>query len=72
MIFEDFDAIPSDKYDIIYADPPWRYGGSGGSKWSPASSYYDVMTFEDLSKLDISRIAQKDSLLLCGSYHQRC
>lgn len=20
------------KYDIIYADPPWKYGGSGGSK----------------------------------------
>lgn len=63
MVFEDFNDIPSGKYDIIYADPPWRYGGRGGSKWKPASTYYDVMTFEELSKFDISRIAQKDSLL---------
>ena len=63
MVFEDFNDIPSGKYDIIYADPPWRYGGRGGSKWKPASTYYNVMTFEELSKFDISRIAQKDSLL---------
>ena len=37
----------NDKYQIIYADPPWKYGGSGGTKWLPASNYYETMTFED-------------------------
>ena len=22
----------NNKYQIIYADPPWKYGGSGGTK----------------------------------------
>ena len=36
------------KYQIIYADPPWKYGGSGGTKWRSASTYYPVMTFDEL------------------------
>ena len=23
----------NNKYQVIYADPPWKYGGSGGTKW---------------------------------------
>ena len=26
-----------EKYQIIYVDPPWQYGGSGGTKWRPAN-----------------------------------
>lgn len=41
----------NEPYQIIYADPPWRYGGSGGTKWAPASQYYPVLSFEQLAKL---------------------
>ena len=51
------------KYNIIYADPPWKYGGDGGSKWRPASEYYDTMTFDELNKLDVPSIAADDCLL---------
>lgn len=36
------------KYDIIYLDPPWQYGGSGGTKWLPASEYCDTMPLQEL------------------------
>ena len=37
-----------EKYQIIYADPPWKYGGSGGTKWYRADNYYPTMTFDEL------------------------
>ena len=37
-------------YQILYADPPWKYGGSGGTKWRSASTYYKVMTFDELKE----------------------
>lgn len=55
----------NNKYQVIYADPPWKYGGSGGPKWYPASTYYDVMTFDQLKEMgkDIKNIADDDCLL---------
>lgn len=53
------------KYQIIYADPPWKFGGSGGPKWFPASSYYDVMDFNQLKDFgkDVKKIADDNCLL---------
>ena len=55
----------SNKYSIIYADPPWKYGGSGGTKWSPARDYYKVMSFEELKAMKdtISSITEDNALL---------
>jgi N6-adenosine-specific RNA methylase IME4 len=55
----------NNKYQIIYADPPWKYGGNGGTKWSPAETYYPTMSFNELKamKNDIQNIADKDCLL---------
>lgn len=39
------------QYQVLYVDPPWKYGGSGGSKWAPASSYYSTLSFSELSDL---------------------
>jgi N6-adenosine-specific RNA methylase IME4 len=55
------------KYQIIYADPPWKYGNTGGSKWSPASNYYKVMSFEEIKALKetlIDKIIDNNSCLL--------
>lgn len=60
------------KYQVIYLDPPWKYGGSGGTKWSPASHYYDVMPLEDIiaMKPEIDKISDEDSCMMfmwcCG------
>ena len=40
------------KYEIIYADPPWQYGGNMLSG-SHIKQHYPTMKDEDLIKLDI-------------------
>lgn len=54
------------KYNIIYADPPWRYGGDGGSKWRPASEYYDTMTFDELKNWMYQALQLMTACCLCG------
>lgn len=52
------------KYTVIYADPPWHYRvwskkGNGRS----AESHYPTMHIEDIKKLSVSQIAQRDAVL---------
>ena len=52
------------KYKIIYADPPWQYKvyskkGEGRS----AESHYSTMSIDDICKLPIKEIADKDCIL---------
>lgn len=53
------------KYNIIYADPPWSYKvwpkdtGLGRS----AEAHYKTMQKEDIQKLPIQRLCNKDSVL---------
>lgn len=56
----------NNKYQIIYADPPWQYGGSGGSKWSPASCYYKTMSFDELTIFgnQVKKITDEKNCLL--------
>ena len=49
------------KYSIIYADPPWRYQHRGCE--GAADRYYETMSIEELGKLPISRIADKNCVL---------
>ena len=53
------------KYQIIYADPPWRYGGRGEtSKWREnLENLYPTMSDEELKNLDIQKLSEKDCLL---------
>lgn len=71
--------LPSEKYDVIYADPPWDYGGkmqydkSSVSKdkidlnkkifISSASFIYPTLKTSDLKKLNVASIANEDCLL---------
>lgn len=49
------------KYNIIYADPPWRYQDK---KCNGACSFhYDTMNIKDICKLPIKDISEKDSVL---------
>lgn len=71
--------LPEAKYDIIYADPPWDYGGKmqfdkSGKKdfnknWennifiSAANFQYPTLKTKELMKIPISDIASDNSLL---------
>lgn len=55
----------NNRYQIIYADPPWQY-----KVWSRATglgrsaeSHYKTMPKEDIQKLPVSRITDKNAVL---------
>ena len=61
--------LPTEKYDIIYADPPWEYSNGDRIRSAKDHSYIDVndhyetLSMEDLKQLDIGSIANDNSLL---------
>ena len=48
-------------YQIIYADPPWRYDQKGLQ--GAAEKHYSTMSLEDICKLPVGSISAKDSIL---------
>lgn len=66
-------ALPPGPFDILYADPPWKYHhGStflkqgmhnGVVATSNVEWHYDTMTKKDLEELPVADIAAPDSLL---------
>lgn len=60
------------KYEIIYADPPWRFKNwsmeelaTRGEEWAKrmGRSPYDVMDTSDICKLPVKYLANKDCVL---------
>ena len=56
-------ALPSDKFRVIYADPPWKYGDNLTEAYGPAKFHYPSMTITELCALPISELAQENSVL---------
>ena len=54
--------LPTDKFKIIYADPPWTFK-TWSSKGKAKSPKYDVMTIEDIKNLPIKKIVSDDCVL---------
>lgn len=53
--------FPNKKYNIIYADPPWKYKDKGCQ--GAAEAQYETMTVEELKRLNIQSICNKDCVL---------
>lgn len=49
------------KYDVIYADPPWKYDDSGCQ--GAAAKQYRTTNIDELCKLPIGQIANKNAVL---------
>jgi len=58
--------FPDKKYNIIYADPAWKYSSDPNSKrgiWGLANQHYKTMTIKDICDLPVSKIADKNCML---------
>lgn len=56
--------LPEDKYQVIYADPPWDIGSMVLDKWeSPLEDKYPTMTPQELIDLNIGKLADEDCIL---------
>lgn len=56
------------KFNVIYADPPWKYGSNqlqkyDGERFRPLEEEYGTMTFEDIKKLPVEKLADSDCAL---------
>ena len=54
--------FPKNRYDIVYADPPWFYYGSQ-IKDAAAAKHYPLMSQEELAKLPVRSIMNKRAAL---------
>lgn len=54
-------AFPNKKYQIIYADPPWRYSDRKCN--GAAEHHYKTMTLNDICKLPVQDITDKNCVL---------
>lgn len=59
--------MPDDKFRVIYADPPWKYGDTreGLDKWArtAAEDHYPTMSISDLCALPVKGIVADDAVL---------
>ena len=51
------------KYNIIYADPAWKYNEKPNKKGRAVENHYPTMDIEDIKALPINEMADKDSIL---------
>jgi len=54
--------FPTDKYEIVYADPPWHYYGDK-FKMGAAGKEYELLSPEEISKFPVRSIMEKNSVL---------
>ena len=54
--------LPNKKYKIIYADPAWTFK-TWSKKGNGRSPKYDLMTIEDIKKMPVNNIADKNCIL---------
>lgn len=63
----DTPELPSEKYRVIYADPPWRYGNSGvigaTDNYGHAQRHYPDMSIQELCGLPIKQLANDNAVL---------
>lgn len=57
-------VFPNNKYQIIYADPPWEYKQSGSktSSRGMAKQHYPTMNTQDICDLPVKEIATENAI----------
>lgn len=51
------------KYNIIYADPPWKYKDSANAGKRGAKHHYNVMSMDEIKSLNVGAIAADNCAL---------
>ena len=56
-------ALPTAKYRVIYADPPWKYGDQLTEDYGPVKFHYPAMTITELCALPVREMSEPDAVL---------
>lgn len=57
------EAMPSGKYRVIYADPPWKYGDGLTDNYGGTQYHYPSMSIDELCALPVKDLAENDAVL---------
>ena len=55
--------LPDGKYNVIYADPPWKYSDKLIEGYGAAEHHYPAMSIEELCALDVKSKVASDAVL---------
>lgn len=55
--------LPSSKYRVIYADPPWKYGDGLTEAYGAAKFHYPSMSISELCALPVSDLCEDNAAL---------
>lgn len=56
-------ALPSNKYRILYADPPWKYSDGLTANYGATQYHYPSMSTTELCAMPIAEIAEDNAVL---------
>ncbi len=56
-------SLPDDKFKVIYADPPWKYGDQLIEGYGAASHHYPQMSIDELCKMKVSILLTDTAVL---------
>lgn len=59
----DAPKLPTGRYGVIYADPPWRYGDRLVEGYGPAEFHYPTMSIDELCALPVKDIVEDNAVL---------
>jgi N6-adenosine-specific RNA methylase IME4 len=58
--------MPTARYRVVYADPPWQYSNNGAilnDKYGAAERHYPTMSLTELCALDVRGLCEDDAVL---------
>ena len=55
--------LPPDKFPVIYADPPWKYGDELIEGYGAAEHHYPAMSIKELCELPVKDLAPENGVL---------
>lgn len=55
--------LPKGKYNVIYADPPWKYSDKLIEGYGAAEHHYPAMSIKQLCELDVKNIVADNAVL---------
>lgn len=59
------------KYAIIYADPPWKYGGGKGKEFQGlAVNHYSTMKKKDIERIPVGELTENGVLFMWTTFPQ--
>ena len=56
-------SLPTAKYRVIYADPPWKYGDQLTEDYGSVKFHYPAMTIAELCAMPIRDVCEPDAVL---------